>query len=95
MLLARTISREMRTPLLMDALLKKKETLPQIGLSAKERLSNLKGTFEVKEDIKDLRLLLIDDVITTGTTITECSKKILAAGAKEVVVIALARAGLM
>lgn len=66
-----------------------------MGLSAKERLSNLKGSFEVKGNIKDLRLLLVDDVITTGATITECSKKLLGAGAKEVVVAALARAGMI
>ena len=94
LLLARIIAKEMKVPLLMDVLFKKKETPPQIGLSSKERFSNLQGSFEVKEDIEGLRLLLVDDVITTGATVTECSKELLRAGAKQVVVVALARAGL-
>ncbi len=94
LLLARIIAKEIKVPLLMDVLFKNKETPPQIGLSSKERLSNLKGSFEVRENIEGLRLMLVDDVITTGATVTECSKELLRAGAKEVTVIALARAGL-
>ncbi len=94
LLLARVISKEIKVPLLMDILYKKKDTPPQIGLSSKERLSNLKNAFEVKENIEGHRLLLVDDVITTGATVTECSRELLKAGAKEVIVIALARAGL-
>jgi competence protein ComFC len=92
LLLARIIAKEMKIPLLMDVLSKKKETLPQIGLSSKERLSNLKGSFEAREDIDGRRLLLVDDVITTGATVTECSKELLRAGAEDVAVVALARA---
>jgi competence protein ComFC len=95
LLLARTISKATKTPMRMDVLFKKKETPPQIGLSSKERLSNLKDSFEIRENVKNLRLLLVDDVITTGATVTECAKELLRAGAKEVTVIALARAGLL
>jgi len=93
-LISRIISRETKVPLIMDILLKKKETPPQIGLSAKERRANLKNAFEVRGDVKGFRILLVDDVITTGATITECSKELLKAGAKEVIAIALARARL-
>ena len=79
----------------MDILFKKRETQPQIGLSARDRRVNIKNAFEIKGDIEGRRLLLVDDVITTGATVTECSKELLKAGAKEVVVIALARAGMM
>jgi len=41
-------------------------------LSAKERLLNLKNAFEVIGNIKGLRLLLVDDVMATGATVTEC-----------------------
>jgi ComF family protein len=95
LLLSRVISKKIGVPLLMDILLKKKLTHPQIGLSAKERLSNLKNSFEVKGNIKDLSLLLVDDVMTTGATVTECSKVLMKAGAKEVNVLALARSSLM
>lgn len=95
LLLARVISKEIRVPLLMDILLKKKETPPQIGLSAKERLLNIKNAFEVKGNIKGLRLLLVDDVMTTGATVTECSKVLMKAGVKEVIVFTLARSSMM
>lgn len=95
LLIARVISKNIRVPLLMDLLLKKKETLPQVGLSANERLSNLKNAFEVKGNIKGLRLLLVDDVMTTGATVTECSKQLMKAGAKEVIVLTLARSSMM
>jgi ComF family protein len=93
LLMARVLSKSLQIPLFMDILWKKKETLPQIGLSKKERSTNLKKAFEVKGDIKGLRLLLIDDVMTTGATVTECSKVLMNAGAQEVIVLTLARAG--
>jgi ComF family protein len=95
LLIARVISKKISAPLLTDILIKKKETPPQIGLSAKERLLNLKNAFEVKGNIKGLRLLLVDDVMTTGATVTECSKVLMKAGAKEVIVLTLARSSMM
>jgi ComF family protein len=95
LLIARVISKRIKVPLAIDTLLKKKETPPQIGLSAKERLLNLKNAFEVKGDIKGLQFLLVDDVMTTGATVTECSKELMKAGAKEVIVLTLARSSMM
>ncbi len=95
LLIAKVISKNIGVPLLMDILLKKKETPPQIGLSAKERLLNLKNSFEVKGDIKGLRLFLVDDVMTTGATVTECSKELMKARAKEVIVLTIARSSMM
>jgi ComF family protein len=95
LLIAKVISKVTGVPLLMDILLKKKETPPQIGLSAKERLLNLKNSFEIKGNIKGLRLFLVDDVMTTGATVTECSKEIMKAGAKEVLVLTVARSSMM
>jgi ComF family protein len=95
LLIARVISKKKRIPLFMDVLMKKRETPPQIGLSAKERLLNLKNVFEVNGEVKGLRLLLVDDVMTTGATVTECSKQLKKAGAKEVIVLTLARSSMM
>ncbi|MEW6002981.1 MAG: ComF family protein [Nitrospirota bacterium] len=95
LLLARVVSKSTGVPLLMDTLIKKKETLPQTGLSAKERLLNLRGVFEVKGNIRGIRLLIVDDVMTTGATVTECSKQILKAGAKETIVLTLARSSML
>lgn len=91
LLLARAISRHFNIPLYMDALYKKRETLPQIGLGAKERLSNLKGVFGVRGDLTGMSLILLDDVMTTGATAKECSKSLKKAGAKDVTVVTLAR----
>jgi ComF family protein len=95
LLVARVMSRKFHIPLLMDNLMKTRETPPQIGLSAKERLLNLKNAFGVEGNINGFRLLLVDDVMTTGATVTECSKVLIKAGAKEVTVLTLARASMM
>ncbi len=92
LLLAKTLSERNRVPLIMDGLFKKKETPAQIGLSKNERGLNLKGSFKAERKFPGMRLLLVDDVMTTGSTANECSKVLLRAGAKEVVVLTLARA---
>jgi ComF family protein len=91
-LLGRYLSKKIKIPLLLDALIKIKETRPQTGLSSEERLRNLKNAFVARDIVKGLNLLLIDDVITTGTTIKECSKALQKAGARGITVLALARA---
>ena len=92
LLLAKTLSDKNKVPLIMDCLFKKTETPVQIGLSKKERGVNLKGSFETGRKLNGMRLLLVDDVMTTGSTANECSKVLLRAGAKEVQVLTLARA---
>jgi ComF family protein len=95
LLLSRVIEKQTGIPLFMNSLFKIKDTPPQIGLSARERLTNLKKAFEVRGNLKGLCLLLVDDVITTGATVRECSKMLMKAGAEEVTVLALARAPLL
>lgn len=92
-LLSEGLSRKLGVDFLISSLLKIKKTRPQANLNKMERLSNIKGAFRAKEDadLKGKRLLLIDDVFTTGTTADECSKVLTAAGAKAVWVLALAR----
>ena len=92
LLIARIIAKETKIPLLMDVLLKKKDTLPQLGLSAKERVLNIKNAFESAGNVKGLRILLVDDVMTTGATVRECSRQLLDAFAQEVFVLTIALA---
>jgi competence protein ComFC len=92
LLLAKTISDNKDIPLIMDGLFKKTETLPQIGLSAKDRIKNLKGTFIAARQFKGENVMLVDDVMTTGATANECSRQLIKAGASKVVVLTLARA---
>jgi len=69
-------------------------SLPQINLSPKEREKNVKGSFAVADPgvVRGKRVLLIDDVMTTGSTVNECAGELLKAGAGEVDVFTLARA---
>jgi predicted amidophosphoribosyltransferase len=62
-------------------------------LSGAERRKNVRGAFEVRkaEDVEGRRILLIDDVFTTGATVQECANVLRKAGASEVYVLTLAR----
>jgi len=75
------------------SLRKIRETRPQTTLAARERRTNLRGAFAVRPDgsVVGQRVLLVDDVMTTGATAEECSRVLLEAGAREVRVLTLAR----
>jgi ComF family protein len=92
-LLAAHLAKKMGRPLSADAVKRIKYTMPQTGLKREERLKNVKGAFMVKRgcSFSGKRVLLIDDVLTTGTTLNECAKALKAAGADKVTVLALAR----
>lgn len=72
-----------------------KYTLPQLSLKYKERAENIKGAFRVGEgnvaNILDKRILLVDDIYTTGSTVNECSLALKKAGAMQVDVLTLAK----
>jgi ComF family protein len=76
-----------------DILRKRRHTAYQNELSRDKRLTNLSGAFAVREGaaIGGLGILLIDDVMTTGATLEECSAVLLSAGAKAVTCLTLAR----
>jgi ComF family protein len=71
-----------------------KKTVPQTNLSRKERRKNIRGAFEVRspETIQEKRILLVDDVYTTGSTVNECARILMRGGAAVVDVLTLARA---
>lgn len=91
-LLAQVLRKSLGLPEGKDLLLKVKETKEQVKLSRAERLSNLQGAFVVSqpEILKDKKVLLVDDVYTTGATAGECTFSLLAAGAREVLVATVA-----
>ena len=92
-LLARGVSRMYRVPLECRALCRAVETPPQTQLSEEERRRNVRGAFSVRrpEAIRGQRVLLIDDVYTSGATVNECCRALNRAGAKESYVLTLAR----
>lgn len=94
LLLSHHLARQKKIPLLMDALIKTVDTPPQVGLSAKERKTNVRRAFAcTRKNVAGLNVLLIDDVMTTGATVDACSRQLVMAGAKSVSVLTLARAG--
>jgi len=94
LLLAREIGKVLDVEVDPFLMVKKRPTPPQAALTSEERRKNLKGVFDLKKgaSVKDKRILLVDDVYTTGTTIEEASKILLSAGAEEVETVVLARA---
>lgn len=92
LLLSMEVSKTCGMPVEREMLYKKRKTSPQVGLPREERLSNLKGAFGVKGNLKGKNVILLDDVMTTGATVSECSKELIRAGAEGVTVLVLARA---
>lgn len=92
LLLARELAKHRRRPVAVDLLEKNSETLPQHGLGAVERHRNLNGVFQCGRRLSGERILLVDDVMTTGTTVRACSDVLRRAGAGDVHVAVLARA---
>ena len=92
LLIAGPISKEYFLALI-NTLEKTRKTRYQNELMKNERLKNLRGAFTVspKADIKDKKILLIDDIMTTGSTLGECAKTLLNGGAKSVKCFTLAR----
>ncbi len=92
-LLGRALARRMQRPLEADTLIRIRATPSQTANDRRERYRNVRDAFAVKrpEKIAHRRVLLIDDVMTTGATVDECARTLLSAGARRVDVLALAR----
>lgn len=93
-LLSLEISRYFGVPTVTGILHRIRETLPQFDLPPKERFKNIKGSFMVgnHDYIKDKRIMLVDDIYTTGSTISECTRVLKEAQAAKVHVLTLSRA---
>jgi ComF family protein len=94
-LLAQAIGRTAGLPVLPQALLRRRATRSQGHLGRLARFRNVKGAIAVAErhatTVTNRRILLIDDVITTGATIESAAKALISAGARQVDVLALAK----
>jgi ComF family protein len=94
LLLARELGRQYRLPTGHDVLIKQRSTTPQQSLSAAQRHDNLRGAFVLNREVSGAKILLVDDVMTTGVTVDLCSQVLLAGGAERVDVAVVARSAL-
>jgi ComF family protein len=94
-MLAAAISAESGVPIAAQALKRVKATVQQVGLSRAERATNVQGAFKVPTEgrpaVAGRRLVLVDDVLTSGATIEGCARALLRAGAANVDVLIFAR----
>ncbi|MGA0562699.1 ComF family protein [Ancylobacter sp. VNQ12] len=94
-LLARGVSAASGVPVRTDWLARGRATLPQVGLDRTARAANVAGAFIVPEtaraELRGRRVVLVDDVLTTGATIDACVKALTRAGASGVDVLVFAR----
>ena len=95
-MLARPLALEINRPFAPLLLRKTREAPTQVGLSASERRSNVDGAFAAggNTDFNGRKILIIDDVTTTGSTMNACARALHQAGAAEVYGLTFARAGL-
>lgn len=93
-LIARAISNEIKNiKLKTNIIIKEKNIVAQSTLNKKQREANIQNSFKVINSniIKNNKILLLDDILTTGSTANECSKVLLEAGCKEVGLITIAK----
>jgi ComF family protein len=93
--LARAIGEQSGVAVAVDALRRIRPTAHQIGLSRAERASNVQGAFKVppeqRSEVQGRRLVLVDDVLTSGATVDACARALLRAKAASVDVLVFAR----
>ncbi|MCX4026381.1 ComF family protein [Endozoicomonas sp. SM1973] len=84
LLIARQLSKQLKIPLQPRLIRRYKKTSAQTGLSAKERQVNIRNAFQIISQSLPNHLALVDDVVTTGTTVNEISRLLKEAGVQKV-----------
>jgi ComF family protein len=91
-LLARAAAGRLALPLRLDALRRERPTRPQVELAHDERAANVLGAFVAPVRLDGTRVLLVDDVCTTGATLDACAAALKRAGASRVACLVATRA---
>jgi len=89
--IAKPVAKKLGVPIVSNVR-RKRATPFQSGLSARERAGNLRSAFAVRGELSCEHVLIVDDVITTGTTMRQLARVVLRAGAVRVSALTLARA---
>ena len=90
--IAKVLGALLALPVDLEMVVRTRATSPQADLADKERRRNVHGAFECQGDLSGQRILLIDDVMTTGATANECARTLKIHGAQSVTVAVVARA---
>lgn len=92
-LVARPLAYQLGLPYEPGALVKARDTHSQVGLTISQRSENVQDAYQADSQVvKGKNVLIMDDVATTGSTISACTTALLSAGAREVYVLTIARA---
>jgi len=89
-LLAKEVSHHLGLPVNSDVLVRRQATEAQSGLTLDVRRANVRGAFATVRSLAGQRVLLVDDVLSTGFTVSECAKMLRQAGAVQVLVLTAA-----
>ena len=83
-----------RLELATDVLVRQRATISQVGLTREQRIENMRNAFRVRDRqrVQSATVILVDDVMTTGTTLSECARVLKKAGAERVFAATVARA---
>jgi len=94
-IIAQSVSVGLKVAMRRRALVRCRNTLPQADLSPRQRFHNVKGAFRMRKrlDLDGARVLLVDDILTTGATCSEAARALKEAGAETVLAAVVARAG--
>ena len=90
-LIARELARWFPRPVKADWLARVKDTPSQTGLTHAQRIENVQGAFSARDKVDKARILLVDDVCTTGATLNACARTLKRAGAESVQAVTVAR----
>ncbi|SRR6056297_131262 len=92
LLLSEALGKMRGEPVLKEILFRERQTADQTNLGKKERFKNLRGSFATRgeDEIKGKRILLVDDVVTTGATSNDCTRALMDSGAGSVFVATVA-----
>jgi ComF family protein len=92
--IVRVIAKKLKIPIEYNAVIRQRSTSAQTGLNAAQRKKNIKGAFSLVSEIKEKHVLIIDDVMTTGSTVNELAKLLKKNKVECVGVLSIARAPL-
>ena len=89
--LSRPVAKTLRLPIDITRCRRIRHTHPQADLPVQKRTKNVRGAFQCSMDFSGMRIILVDDVMTSGSSLNECARVLKRHGAAEVILLVAAR----